>query len=116
MNPIEVFLNHQEEPYHSCFDYCRGLIVSLHPDITESIKYGTLFFLYKKKPLAYLWIDKRSKDFYIAFANGHLVDHPKLQKENTKWVKKYFINPNEDIDHQTVRELIKLYINARDIK
>lgn len=114
LNPIDQHYEKQKEPYYSTLHFLRKFILKNNTEITEAFKYGTPFFIYKKKNLAYLWIDKKSKNAYIGFPNGKLVEHKALYGEDKKYVKKYFVNPNEDININEINALITAFVVALD--
>jgi hypothetical protein len=114
LNPIDQLYENQKEPYYSTFHFLRNFILKNNIEITEAFKYGTPFFIYKKKNLAYLWIDKKTKLVYIGFPNGKLVEHNALYAGDKKYVKKYFVNQDADIDIQEINSIITAFIKALD--
>jgi len=108
MNPIDNFYENQIEPFYSTMNFIRRFILKEIPEITENWKYGTPFFILKKKNFAYLWIDKKSQFVYLGFPAGNLIEHPNLIQRDKKFVKKYFIDPNQDIHIEELKNILLL--------
>lgn len=88
----------------------RDLILEHHPDISEGIKYGSPFFLFRNKNLCYIWFDKKTSQPYIGFIKGSLIDHPALEAGDRKVIKVLRINPEEDLPFKQIREILDLSI------
>ena len=112
INLNETFYLNFKEPVASCLLALRTYILSVNLNITTKISWGMPFFAYKNKSLCYLWIDKKTKQPYIGFMDGHKIDHPKLIKGDRKRIKVYPINAEEDLVIGEIKELVKLAINA----
>jgi len=98
----------QEEPYKSCLLAIKDLILGLDEKITPEWKYGLPFFYYKKKMFCYFWKDKKTQEPYIGICRGNEIDHPSLESGNRTRIKIFRVNPNEDIDVKTLKEILFL--------
>ena len=104
---VDNFYFSREEPYRSCLLVLRELIHKQDVNMTETLKYGIPCFCYKKKICCYLWMDKKTKEPYILFAEGTLLNHPKLEQGNRKRMKIFRVNPNENIPIRTINMILK---------
>ncbi|SOE19692.1 protein of unknown function (DU1801) [Spirosomataceae bacterium TFI 002] len=111
--PIIQFYEIQEEPVKSCYMALRQVFLTYNSAITEEWKYGLPFFYYAKKPLCYLWKDKKTLHPYIGFVDGILMDHPMLEQGNRKRMKVLSIDPNEDLPIETLYELLEIAIRLK---
>ncbi len=97
----------QEEPYKSCLLALKDIILGLDDSITPEWKYGLPFFYYKKKMFCYFWKDKKTQEPYIGITKGSEMEHPLLEAGNRKKMKIFRVNPNEDIDVKSIKEILK---------
>ena len=107
LNDLEQFYLDLAEPNRSCFLALRDLILSADEDVVAMWKYRSPFFYYKGKRICYLWKDPKTKEPYIGIIDGHLIHHPCLEKGDRKQIKILRIDPNEDIDFETIGEIIR---------
>jgi hypothetical protein len=111
MNPQESFYSSKTEPNRSCLLTLRSIILDIDENVTETTKYGMPCFCYKNKMFCYLWTDKKTTSPYILFVEGNYLEHPKLETGTRKRMKVLNINPNKDIQIQTVQLLLNKAIN-----
>tara|TARA_B100000809_G_scaffold251192_1_gene284442 strand:+ start:14156 stop:14506 length:351 start_codon:yes stop_codon:yes gene_type:complete len=105
----------QEEPYKSCLLTLKDIILSLDESITPEWKYGLPFFYYKKKMFCYFWKDKKTQEPYIGICRGNEIEHPLLEAGNRTRMKILRINPNEDIDVDSIQEILTEAITCYNI-
>lgn len=101
----QYYLN-QEEPQKSCLLVLRDIILKQDKDISETVKYGMPCFCYKKKMFCYLWTDSKTKEPYILFVEGKLLNHPELETGNRSRMKILRINPTEDLPVNLIESLL----------
>ena len=101
------YLN-QEEPYKSCLLALKDIILGLDSEITPEWKYGLPFFYYKKKMFCYFWKDKKTQEPYIGICRGNEIEHPLLETGDRKKIKIFRVNPNEDINLKSLKEIFVL--------
>ncbi len=101
----QYYLNH-EEPQKSCLLTLRDIILKQDKDISETVKYGMPCFCYKKKMFCYLWTDSKTKEPYILFVEGKLLNHPELETGNRSRMKILRINPTEDLPVNLIESLL----------
>ncbi len=106
MSEVDYFYLNKPEPNGSCLLALRRIILKIDEQITETIKYGMPCFYLAKKPLFYLWIDKKTDEPYILFVNGKYLDHPALEAGNRAKMKILRINPNEDLPVDTINMIL----------
>lgn len=104
---LDNFYIIKEEPIKSCLLALRALIVSSDTKINETIKYGMPCFCYAKKPLCYLWVDKKTDEPYILMVEGKKLLHPKLEEGNRSKMKIFRVNANEDLPVKTIKEILQ---------
>jgi hypothetical protein len=111
--PIIQFYESQEEPVKSCYMALRQVFLAYDFDISEEWKYGLPFFYFAKKPLCYLWKDKKTMQPYIGFVDGNLMDHPLLEQGKRRRMKILRINPNEDLPLELLHEILNLAVRLK---
>jgi hypothetical protein len=102
----DKFYFKQEDPYKSCLLALKDIILTLDENITPEWKYGLPFFYYKKKMFCYFWKDKKTQEPYIGVCLGKEIEHPLLEIGNRKRMKIFRVNPNEDIDIKSIKEIL----------
>lgn len=107
LNDLEQFYLDLEEPNRGCFIALRDLILSVDEEVVAMWKYRAPFFYFKGKRICYLWMDKKTKEPYIGIIDGHLINHPSLEKGDRKQIKIMRVDPNEDIDVEAIEEILK---------
>ncbi|OHX65171.1 hypothetical protein NH26_01790 [Flammeovirga pacifica] len=113
MNDKEHFYLQQKEPNKSCYLALRSIIIDANPKIEETIKYSMPCFCIEKKPLCYLWKDKKTEEPYILFVDGKLLQHHKLESGTRKKMKVLPINPNQDLDLVLIQDILKMAIDLK---
>jgi hypothetical protein len=106
LNPNETYYLKFEEPMASCLLALRTYILTINVKITTKISWGMPFFAYQNKSICYLWIDKRNKEPYIGFMDGHKIHHPKLIKGDRKRIKILPIQSDEDLPIKLISDLV----------
>jgi hypothetical protein len=109
----EAFFSSQPDINKACLMALRDIILKHNDAISETKKYGMPCFIFKSKPLCYLWTDKTSNEPYILFVDGQLLSHPALESEGRKRMKILKIDPYADIDVSVISELLKCSIEIR---
>jgi len=100
------FYLEQEEPQKSCLLALRSIILEQDKDVSETVKYGMPCFCYKKKMFCYLWTDNKTKEPYILFVEGKLLDYPELETGKRSRMKIMRINPIEDLPIDLIISLL----------
>ncbi len=106
MKPIDLFYLNQPEPERAVFIILRDVILSLDEHITQEWKYKLPFFCYKGKMFCYLWKNKKTREPYIGVVEGNRINHPKLEQGNRSRMKILSVNPNKDIDIETIDSIL----------
>jgi hypothetical protein len=107
MQELNSFYLQQTEPNKGCFLALREIIKSADTEVIETRKYGMPCFCYKNKMFCYLWSDKKSNEPYLLFVEGNLLDHPQLEAGSRKRMKIFRVNPNEDLQLESLEFLLK---------
>ncbi len=103
MNELDNFYNELQEPLQGCFFALRRIILSLDDEVKATWKYSCPFFTFRGKMFCYIWINKKTKHPYIGVVEGRRIDHPALEQGNRTRMKILSINPNEDIEIDTIQ-------------
>jgi hypothetical protein len=111
MTPLENYYDQQTEPIKSCLLALREIILAQDPNITAAWKYGGPFFCYKNKMFCYLWVHKKLEQPYIGIVEGKHFDEAFLQVEKTNRMKKLFVNPNEDLPINVIKNILNKAID-----
>jgi len=85
----------------------RDIILSYHPQISETWKFRDPFFNYGKKMLCYLSIDRHTRVPYVGMVEGRYLDHSALESGGRKRIKVLSINPTKDIPIDTMEEVLE---------
>ncbi|NQX82740.1 MAG: DUF1801 domain-containing protein [Flavobacteriaceae bacterium] len=107
MKDTDDFYFNIKEPNKSCLLALRSLILNVGENISETKKYGMPCFCYKKKMFCYLWIDKKTDEPYILMVEGKHLTHPVLEQGSRSRMKILRVNPNKDIDINTIECILK---------
>jgi len=112
MTELDNFYDTLEEPLQSTMLALRSIILAVDPDITPEWKYKLPFFYYDKKPLCYLWKDKKTQEPYIGVIKGKSINHPDLYLGNRKQIPILPLKTNVDLPieiiHFILNESIRL--------
>lgn len=106
ISPLQEFYLKQEEPNQSCFVALKEIILQSSPHLTEEWKYKLPFFYFKGKVFCYLWKDKKTNIPYIGFMQ-HGLEDDSLFKGDRKRVQILSVNPEEDIDIETINRVLE---------
>lgn len=113
MSEKDLFYFEKDEPIRSCLLALRNIILEQDKNMLKTKKYGMPCFCINKKPLSYLWLDKKSGDPYLLFVDGNLLDHPLLHKGKRKKMKILNLNPSIDLQKQLINSLLQKAINLK---
>ncbi|MFY0605922.1 MAG: DUF1801 domain-containing protein [Cyclobacteriaceae bacterium] len=113
MTPLDQYFEEKDEPMKGCLLAIKDCMLRYDERIKMSWKWRTPFFSYGDKMLAYLTIHKKTNLPYLGFWNRKNITHPALKSEGRKVVKVYYLDPEEDIDvdtlHEILSEVVSLY-------
>ena len=107
MNDLLEFYENLPEPNKGCFLALRKIIMDYSNDFSEEWKYKLPFFYYNGKPFCYIWKDKKTTFPYVTFVRSLHINRPELEIGSRKKMKALTINPTEDIDIDTLHEIMK---------
>jgi Domain of unknown function (DU1801) len=107
LRPIDNYYLQKEEPFKSCLESMRKLILEFDKNITEAWLYGMPFFYYKGKRCCYLWIHKKYRQPYLGIVDGNWIKHPELISEKRTRMKILLINPDNNIPVKKLRAILK---------
>jgi hypothetical protein len=110
LNTLDNYYLSLLEPEQSCLLFLRKYLLGFSPYMAEHWKYSTPFFYYKNKWLCYFSINKKTKQAYIGFVNGHKIKHAKLLSEGRKQIKVFYIDAEKDIDIKSLHAILKLAV------
>jgi hypothetical protein len=105
---MESAILKQPEPQRACLLALRDIILTSHPDVSGTTKYGMPCFLINKRILCYLWVDKKTTEPYVLFADGNKMDHLALEQGDRARMKIWRVDPEQDIDVKLIDELLKI--------
>ena len=111
MSLTDNFYINQKEPNKSCFLALRDIISGFNEHINQTVKYQLPCFCYKNKAMCYLWKDKKTNEPYVLVVEGKLIDHPLLEQGDRKRMKVFRVNPEKDIDIDSVHEILTLAVD-----
>ena len=103
---LERFYSTLEEPIRGYLLEGRELILAHDPHITEAVKYGMPFFLYRKKMFCYFWTRKESGRPYLGLVEGNRLFHPELIQEGRARMKIFLFDPMKKVPVQTISMLL----------
>ncbi|MDO5655608.1 MAG: DUF1801 domain-containing protein [Flavobacteriaceae bacterium] len=106
MNPVDNYFLNLNEPERSLLLLLRDLILKTDENITLGWAFQMPFFYYKKKMFCYIRIEKKSGMPYLAFAKGKFMQHPHLESGDRKLFKILYLNTQEDLDNNLVKNLL----------
>ena len=102
LSELDQFYIKLEEPNKSCFLALRDFILRYNEDITAEWKYKLPFFYYKGKMFCYLWKNKKTNLPYVCIVRSENINHPALVQEDRKKMKAFYLNPEGDLDFETL--------------
>lgn len=107
MKVLDAYYEGISEPLQSYLFAVQRVILDLDSETEVTWKWSAPFFLYRKKMLCYVWLDKKTKAPYLGIYGGDALQHPALvQKDNAK-IKKLLLRTEEDIPVTTIREVLQ---------
>jgi hypothetical protein len=107
ISDLDNFYLQYPEPIQGCFLALRDIILAQDSLVTAEWKYKLPFFYYNTKPLCYLWIDKKTKQPYLAMMEGKHIHHPDLLFGDRVRIKSISFNPHEDLPYETVVDILQ---------
>ena len=63
-------------------------------------------FTLNTKPFCYFWKDKKTNWPYILIVKGNQISHPKLQQGERSKMKRLLVNPELDLEVETILEIL----------
>ena len=106
LNHLDNYFFSQPEPYQSCMLFLRGFILKSDKNISEHFKFNIPFYHYKNKWFCYISVNKK-KQLYIGIVHGNKVKHAKLVAEGRKQIKYFYINPSQDVDIKSLKQVMQ---------
>jgi hypothetical protein len=93
----------------------RQTILEASPQISESIKYNSLFYNYKGL-FCYFWVDAKSSMLYIGFCDGYLMSDPNqnLSTGSTKQIRKLYVDEISPVFLRILRDFLQEAIWVKD--
>lgn len=117
MHPeLQAYYLQLEEPYKSTYLSLRDIILGFDEKITPEWKFKLPFFYRRGKMFCYLYKDKKTQMPYIGFMDGYLMEHPNLIQGNRKRMKAFYIDPQSDIDIESLHEILAQALLINDTK
>ncbi|WP_414655286.1 DUF1801 domain-containing protein [Flavihumibacter sp. UBA7668] len=107
LNSTDAFYDCQPEPNKSCFLALKAIIIQSAAEISETTKYGMPCFCIGKKPILYLWTDKKTGHPYILFVDGRILDYPYLITGNRSRMKTLPVDPNKNIPISLIKKILR---------
>jgi len=113
LNPLDKYYLDKEEPYRSCLQSLREIILAMHPSITEKWRYGMPFFYCNDRMACYLWLDKKNLKPYLGIVEGSRVEFEGLVQGNRKRMKIFMVDPHKNLPVRNIknilRQMLKVY-------
>src|SRR6201996_9230483 len=107
LRDIDNYYLEKEEPVKSCLLFLRQHILDFDGNVTETWKYRMPFFCYKGKMFCYLWVHKKNGLPYLGIVEGRRIDHPNLVQEDRARMKILFVDPNADLQMDTINMILQ---------
>lgn len=109
---LEHFYTNQTEPNQSCLLALRSIILEQDENISETQKWGTPCFCYRKKMFCFLSTVKKTNQPYLLMVEGKHLDHPELEQGTRTRMKVLNIDPDKDLPIATIKLILN---NALDL-
>lgn len=117
MDELNKYYSQIEEPHRSCLLALRSIILAQNEDIMETRKWGMPCFCYKKRPLCYLWTDKKNDNKpYILMVDGQLLNHPELETGDRSKMKILRVESGEDFPILTIETILNDALRLRVLR
>ncbi|MCM4165097.1 MULTISPECIES: DUF1801 domain-containing protein [unclassified Arenibacter] len=116
MNPAEVYILNQSEPFKSILLYLQTVIEGTVPEVELKYKYKLPFYYLNGRPYCYL---HQSKDYVdLGFWNAaHLtVQLEQMNTEGRKMMRSLRYRSLEEIDVAILREVLEDAYSVKDKK
>lgn len=110
LRPFDNWFLEKDEPFRSCLQSLRTIILQQDSAITEAWKYGMPFFCIHGKMVCYLWVHKKYDKPYLGIVEGSKVDHPDLLTEKRARMKILLIDPATDLPLKKIETILKTTI------
>ncbi|MBL7951792.1 MAG: DUF1801 domain-containing protein [Flavobacteriales bacterium] len=104
---LERFYSARPDGVRNYLQDLRELILAHDPHITEGLKFGMPFFLYRKKMFCYLWTRKESGQPYFGVVEGQRLFHPELIQEDRARMKILLLDPKKPIPVRTITSILQ---------
>ncbi len=114
---LERFYSARAEPVRIYLQELRELILDHDEHISEGLKYGMPFFVYRGKMFCYLWTRKNTGQPYLGLVEGNRLFHPELIQESRTRMKILLLDPAKKLPVRTISLLlaqaIELYTSGQ---
>ena len=107
LNPLDKYYLDKEEPFKSCLQSLRSIILGMDENIIEKWRYGMPFFYYKGRMACYLWLDKKKLKPYLGIVEGSRVDHKGLVQGARKRMKIFLADPYKNLPVKSIKSILK---------
>ena len=109
MSPVDQFYFNLEVHQKPLAEYISGRIQNWHPNLKQTIKYNTLFFVGNNN-ICYLNILKQGID--VGFINGiALKPRPEFLTASRKQVVSLFFKYNDDVNENLLQSVVAEAVN-----
>lgn len=101
MNPAEVYILNQPEPYRAILLHIQAIVVQTIPEVELKYKWRLPCFYVGASPICYLNVSQKKKYVDVGFWNSaHLTKHlDKMVSEKRKVVRSLRYGSLEEIDN-----------------
>lgn len=111
LRDIDNFFLNKEEPLKSCLLALRSFLQQ--GELTESWKYSMPFYCLDGKMFCYLWVNKKTKQPYIGFVDGKLIEHPNLIADKRSRMKIFELDASKDIPIKKIGAIVNTLVKLR---
>ena len=108
MKALDAYYDGLAEPLQGYMLAVRKIMLDLDEEIESTWKWSTPFFLYRKRMLCYLWVDKKTREPYLGIYGGDALNHPSLVQKHRAKIRKLMLNVDKDIPAGTIRVVLGL--------
>jgi uncharacterized protein DUF1801 len=114
MNPLDKYYLDKEEPYRSCLQSLRSIVLGMDRNMTEKWRYGMPFFYCKGRMACYLWLDKKNLKPYLGIVEGSRVEYKGLEQGKRKRMKIYVVDPHKNLPVKDIKAILKKMLRVYD--
>ncbi len=109
MNPAEVYIINQPEPYRSILLHLQIIIESTIPEIESLYKYRIPFYYYEKRPFCFLNASHKRDYVDVCFVRGNqiIIHKESLITKNRKKMASLRYKSIEEINNKVLIDIIK---------